>query len=88
MSALQQEISEAVARALEAPMREIQRLARLIDGMAKAEQPEWVTPKQAAQILKVSERTIRTRIQEGRFDTRRVGARILIRYADLIKSQG
>lgn len=88
MSALQAEIEEAVRKVNGPIFAKIDRLTQLVESMAKAEQPEWVTPKQAAQILKVSEKTIRARVQEGCFDTRRNGPRILIRYADLIKSQG
>lgn len=85
---MQAEIEEVVRKVNGPIFAKIDRLTQLVESMAKADQPGWVTPKQAAQILKVSERTIRTRIQEGRFDIRREGARVRIRYADLIKSQG
>lgn len=86
MSALQAEIRQAV-EAVTAPLvREIADLRRMMETQAKAAQPEFVTVKEAAAILKVTGKTIHRYCAEGRLEVRRDGRRKLIRYASLVET--
>ncbi|MEM9522936.1 MAG: helix-turn-helix domain-containing protein [Pseudomonadota bacterium] len=86
MSALQAEIRQAVEAATAPLAREIAGLRRMMEAQAKAAQPEFVTVKEAAAILKLTEKTIHRYCAEGRLEVRRDGRRKLIRYAGLIET--
>ena len=87
MSALQQEILDAVKEANAPLLREIADLRRKIDAMHDDSQPEYVTVKDAAKILKCTEKTIHRYCELGRLEVRRDGHRKLILYSSLVETQ-
>lgn len=88
MSAIQKEVTEAVRAATAPLVNEITQLRRLVEKMQHADEPEWVTVKRAAEILKCTEKTVHRHCEQGRFEVRRDGRRKLIRYASLIEAAG
>lgn len=84
MNALQAEI-KAVVQEVTAPiLRELCDLRRMMAKQAEGAQPEFVTVKEAAEILKCSEKTVHRYCNEGRLEVRRDGHRKLIAYASLV----
>ena len=63
-------------------------LERKLDALNERDTPPWVTVAEAAQLMKVSEQTIRRRHRDGHYSSRRDGKIILIKRADLIQTGG
>ena len=59
-------------------------LERTIETLKKEAMPKWLTVKEAAKVLKVSEKTVRRRKDAGEFETKRVGGRIRIRTSSIV----
>lgn len=78
MSPWQSDITDAVRAAIAPLHEEINRLSRMVEQQQSADQPEYITVAEAAQILSLSEKTIRSYVQQGRFDVIRKGHKILI----------
>ncbi|WP_126138515.1 helix-turn-helix domain-containing protein [Tritonibacter mobilis] len=88
MSALQAEIKAAVQEATAPLMRELSDLRRIVEAQSKDAQPEYVTVKEAAKILKCTEKTVHRYCDSGRLEVRRDGHKKLITYASLIETAG
>lgn len=87
MSALQAEIKAAVQEATAPIMKELTDLRRMVAAQNKNAQPEYVTVKEAAAILKCTEKTVHRYCEAGRLEVRRDGHKKLISYASLIETQ-
>jgi len=85
MSALQSEIIAAVQQATAPLMRELSDLRRIVESQHKDSLSEFVTVKEAAEILHVTTKTIHKHCDEGRFDVQRHGHKKLIRRSSLAK---
>ena len=87
MSALQEEIKVVVEEANRGITLQINDLLRKVDALQKDAQPEYVSVKEAAKVLKVCEKTIHKYCSEGRFEVKRLGGKKLISYESLIQSK-
>ncbi|MEM7213355.1 MAG: hypothetical protein AAF479_15955 [Pseudomonadota bacterium] len=74
-SALQQEIAEAVAAAIEPLEAKIDDLTHKIAAQNGEHQDRWVSVTEAARLARRDEKTIRRWITEGQVQTRRIGPR-------------
>lgn len=83
MNALQAEIKAAVQEATAPILRELCDLRRIVEAQAKDDRPEFVTVKEAAALLKCTEKTVHRYCNEGRLEVRRDGHRKLIAYESL-----
>ncbi len=88
MSALQAEIKAAVEEATAPLRRQLIDILRIVEAQSKEDRPEYVTVKEAAQILKCTEKTVHRYCDEGRLEVRRNGRKKLIAYNSLIEAAG
>lgn len=81
MSDLDRYLGPEVVAAIEALVAD--RIAEALADLTAGTAPDWLTITEAAEYVRVSERTIERRISEGRLDSTEIGRRRLIRRADL-----
>ena len=85
LTPLQAEIAQAVAHATQPLMRQLDRMELELTALRQGDVSEWMSVKDAAKHLNVGEATIRRRVREGVYETRRDGGRIIqIRRADVV----
>ena len=85
LSPMQAEIAFAVAHATQPLVRQLARVEQELAALRQGEVSEWMSVKEAAGYLNVCQATIRRRVSEGIYETRRDGGKIIqIRRADVV----
>ncbi|MEM9880958.1 MAG: helix-turn-helix domain-containing protein [Pseudomonadota bacterium] len=84
LTALQKEIVQAVQHATAPMERAIEHLRQEILALRQGDKSEWMTVKEVAAYLGVGTATVRRRVKDGQYETRRPGKSIMIRRADVV----
>ncbi len=74
----------ALTREVGALKETVASLVREIEAQRRSAMPEWLTVKEAAAHLRLNADTVRRRVRNGEFETRREGGRIRIARASVL----